>query len=88
MPTDDVGSRAEKLRQRIVRAEAELQNLRSQLDQIEAEETRQREQVPGNGPDPVRRWPLQEEEYQRYSRQLILPSVGVEGGRWQWIRCF
>ncbi|CAK7231381.1 hypothetical protein SCUCBS95973_007892 [Sporothrix curviconia] len=75
------------LRRRIALAEAELASLRQQLAQAEADEAaaeaEQQQQLQqhdaihslnGSG-----KWPLREEEYGRYARQLILPSIGVAG---------
>lgn len=32
-----------------------------------------------NGPSERRRWPLEDDEYKRYGRQLIMPQIGIEG---------
>jgi hypothetical protein len=31
------------------------------------------------GDAPERKWPLSQEEYSRYGRQMIVPSVGIQG---------
>lgn len=69
------------LKQRIAKAEHELEALRCQLRELETQTV-----TSGNGQDekePARegswRWPLKEEEYARYGRQLILPTVGIKG---------
>ncbi|CAK7199321.1 hypothetical protein SEUCBS139899_001998 [Sporothrix eucalyptigena] len=63
------------LRRRIVAAEAELQSLREQLALAEEAEAADRSMQP----DSSWKWPLAASDYDRYARQLILPSVGVQG---------
>lgn len=81
---DLANASAEALRKQISETEAQLQILKDQLAQVEAD-------VPAdlvNGlsfseePDNVTReqkWPLSAEEYKRYGRQMIVPSVGIQG---------
>ena len=87
--------KAEELRRQISRAERELGDLRRQLRELEGSEEEgegrdESTQPPlSNGaPDPAEqpppppagwKWPLAEEEYMRYARQLILPGVGTAG---------
>jgi adenylyltransferase/sulfurtransferase len=63
---------AEQLRKRIALAEEELKSLREDLARLDSSTTSQH-------PGKLWKWPLQAEEYDRYGRQLILPSIGVEG---------
>ncbi|KAI1857862.1 uncharacterized protein JN550_013002 [Neoarthrinium moseri] len=78
---ESASSKAEALRLQILKAESELEALRSQLEEFEAQP------VPQNAsPGPVFnaqsrdwKWPLKKDEYARYGRQLILPTVGIQG---------
>ncbi|KAI6093491.1 adenylyltransferase [Hypoxylon rubiginosum] len=86
---DSVANKAEQVREQIARTENELQDLRRQLSELESpiqnlnldkgpssiSETKQ----PGDASTPEWKWPLREEEYSRYGRQLILPIVGIKG---------
>ncbi|OTA05594.1 hypothetical protein A9Z42_0062840 [Trichoderma parareesei] len=72
----------ENLKREIAQREAELQDLRKQLAEAEAE-------TPSveNGRDTTTsqsggegwKWPLEEHEYERYSRQMIVPNFGLQG---------
>ncbi|KAI0203888.1 adenylyltransferase [Astrocystis sublimbata] len=65
-----ITSSIERLKAQISKTEQELQQLKTQLAELEAT------------PSPASadwKWPLKEEEYARYGRQLILPSVGIKG---------
>lgn len=77
----NAAAEAAALRQQITRAEKELATLKAKLEEVEAS---------SNGPATLGgkdvditsatwKWPLREEEYARYGRQLILPSVGIQG---------
>lgn len=79
---ESTGTSAEKLREQIAAAEAQLRALKEQLAHVEAEEVTaaaSRSQEGNGGADGVWRWPLAAEEYDRYGRQLILPGVGING---------
>lgn len=75
-----VPTKAEQLRRKILQAEQELEELRRQLEkeELEAQET---SSLPSTNDllHPEWKWPLQEDEYSRYGRQLILPAVGIQG---------
>ncbi|ETS86821.1 Adenylyltransferase and sulfurtransferase UBA4 [Pestalotiopsis fici W106-1] len=77
----DVAAEAVALRQQIHGAEKELAALRARLVEIEALQTVSK--TTGNpeidNTPATWKWPLREEEYARYGRQLILPSVGIQG---------
>ncbi|XXG94016.1 hypothetical protein Hte_000267 [Hypoxylon texense] len=86
---DSIANKAGQLREKIAQTERELQDLRKQLDELESpiqnldidqdtNLTSTTEQS-GEAPTPNWKWPLQEEEYSRYGRQLILPTVGIKG---------
>lgn len=60
------------LRREIATRESELADLRSRLA---VAETAQR-----NATAPHKwNWPLEEHEYQRYGRQMIVPNFGLDG---------
>ncbi|KAF5006371.1 hypothetical protein FDECE_7245 [Fusarium decemcellulare] len=59
------------LRREIAKREVELADLRSQLAAAESE---------ARGPqDEAWKWPLDTHEYERYSRQMIVPNFGLQG---------
>lgn len=59
------------LRREISQREAELAELKSQLALAESEEhTTEHSEW---------KWPLSSDEYQRYSRQMIVPKFGLQG---------
>ncbi|KAI0890662.1 adenylyltransferase [Annulohypoxylon maeteangense] len=83
-----VSNKAEQLQRKIVQAEKELQDLRKQLAELESPTLHADvDQGLGSTSDlsestkdlPEWKWPLREEEYLRYGRQLILPTVGIKG---------
>ncbi|KAI1304458.1 adenylyltransferase [Xylaria venustula] len=72
---DPVAGKIERLKAQISKTEGELQQLKTQLAELEAS-------PPAEAPaQPAQEWnwPLREDEYTRYGRQLILPSVGIRG---------
>ncbi|KAI0383727.1 ThiF family protein [Hypomontagnella monticulosa] len=87
---DEIASKAEILRLKIIQTEKELEDLRKQLKELESPvQNLDTDQGPGLASYPKHtteaqwesewKWPLKEEEYSRYGRQLILPTVGVRG---------
>lgn len=65
----------DRLRKEIAQKEAELADLRTQL--VEAEKKLAAEDdADGKG---GWKWPLEEHEYRRYSRQMIVPDFGLQG---------
>ncbi|KEY68079.1 hypothetical protein S7711_05492 [Stachybotrys chartarum IBT 7711] len=60
------------LRREIAKREAELEELKSQLAVAESEERQDSAPAEWN-------WPLLPEEYDRYSRQMIVPRFGLQG---------
>ncbi|KAI1353025.1 ThiF family protein [Xylaria sp. FL0043] len=81
---DPVADKIERLKAQISKTEVELQQLRTQLAELEALPPSPSSGAPAvqNGstePSQEWKWPLKEEEYARYGRQLILPSVGIKG---------
>lgn len=66
---------AESLRKQISETETQLKSLREKLAALEASH-------PSNSlkiEEPVTKWPLSPEEYKRYGRQMIVPSIGIQG---------
>ncbi|XDG07216.1 hypothetical protein ABKA04_006831 [Annulohypoxylon sp. FPYF3050] len=85
---DSISDKAEQLRHKITQAEKELQDLRRQLSELESSTPNPKlNQGFGSTSDYNHvtktvtewKWPLREEEYSRYGRQLILPTVGIKG---------
>ncbi len=76
---------AEILRQEISKAETKLQELKDLLAKVEAHSEAE-SQPNSNMPvedkkiEDVRKWPLTQEEYSRYGRQMIVSSIGIQGG--------
>ncbi|KAG5658567.1 hypothetical protein KAF25_010748 [Fusarium avenaceum] len=60
----------DNLRREIAKREVELADLRSQLAVAESEAREGRE---------AWKWPLDNHEYERYSRQMIVPNFGLQG---------
>ncbi|OTA98498.1 hypothetical protein M426DRAFT_109555 [Hypoxylon sp. CI-4A] len=85
---DSIANKAEQLRGKISQAERDLDNLRRQLAELESSTKPSRTaQAPDSILDHKKsteesltwKWPLSEDEYSRYGRQLILPTVGIKG---------
>ncbi|KAL1868913.1 Urmylation protein [Diaporthe australafricana] len=74
---DTAEKSAQQLRVQIAQAEDELKSLKEQLAQAEAQEQKESVDIKTNGS--AWKWPLGADEYDRYGRQLILPSVGIQG---------
>ena len=73
---DSANASAEALRKQISEAEDQLSLLKKQLAQVEAASTvNSIKDINLND----HKWPLSGEEYKRYGRQLIVPSVGIQG---------
>ncbi|EQL31153.1 hypothetical protein RJZ56_006458 [Blastomyces dermatitidis] len=81
----------ELLQQQIATTEAQLSQLKAELElterQIAAEttatsEATSRSEVVNGGTKPtegIRRYPLEQDEYRRYGRQMIVEQIGLEG---------
>jgi adenylyltransferase/sulfurtransferase len=65
--------RIDQLRREIALRESDLADLRSQLAVAESEQ-RARQDDGSSG----WKWPLAQHEYDRYSRQMIVPKLGLE----------
>ncbi|KAI0125440.1 ThiF family protein [Xylariales sp. AK1849] len=79
-------SRADELRRQITETEEQLEALRAQLEALELSAGRPQDATPERTatkppglPAVPWKWPLHEEEYARYGRQLVLPTVGIKG---------
>jgi adenylyltransferase/sulfurtransferase len=74
---------AEALKKQIITTEEQLKRLKEQLVAVEAQSSIERA-VDGlglrAGPVTTGKWPLDLEEYKRYGRQMIVPSIGIQGG--------
>jgi adenylyltransferase/sulfurtransferase len=68
----------EHLRKEIAQREAELAELRARLAAEEEEKLRCAESEKKHD-DEEWKWPLEEQDYQRYSRQMIVPNFGLQG---------
>lgn len=64
---------ADALRAQIAQKRLELQDLESRLEQLEQTS----HTIPTEPKD--WKWPLLPEEYNRYSRQMIVPNFGLQG---------
>lgn len=65
----------EHLRKEIAQREAELAELRARL----AAEEKLRCAESETKHDEEWKWPLEEHDYERYSRQMIVPNFGLQG---------
>ncbi|TFB00307.1 Adenylyltransferase and sulfurtransferase uba4 [Trichoderma ghanense] len=69
----------ENLRREIAQREAELQDLRARLVKAEAEKSTAESDKDRSLNGEAWKWPLEEHEYERYSRQMIVPNFGLKG---------
>jgi len=76
---DSATASAESLRKQIFDTEDELKRLKEQLASVEAQEGLEGLHLSNGGLVTKTKWPLTAEEYRRYGRQMIVPSVGIEG---------
>jgi adenylyltransferase/sulfurtransferase len=82
---ESANASAEALRKQIEATEAELARLKAQLSQVEAGAVSQRIDGLSIGEENAslvtqqKQWPLLPEEYKRYGRQMIVPSIGIQG---------
>jgi adenylyltransferase/sulfurtransferase len=81
MDTENDG--VEALRNQIADAERQLQKLKEQLAKVEsrgeAEGQNSQPHEKGLESGASKKWPLTAEEYTRYGRQMIVPTVGIGG---------
>lgn len=86
---DTVTSKVELLKAQIFKTEEELRQLKTQLAELEAstprisststQDAHNQKDAPDPQPPQEWKWPLSESEYTRYGRQLILPTIGIQG---------
>jgi hypothetical protein len=83
---DSATQSADALRKQITATEEELKRLKAQLASVEALDGTNGVQksllglkVDDAGPVTQGKWPLSAEEYKRYGRQMIVPSIGIQG---------
>jgi adenylyltransferase and sulfurtransferase len=67
------------LRKEIAQREAELAELKSQLAKAESQSESEVARRRDTDESSTWRWPLEEVEYERYSRQMIVPKFGLPG---------
>jgi len=78
---------AETLRSQIAATEKQLQELRDQLAGLESPDKADSQpqqpceegQLEDTSNRDVPKWPLNQEEYNRYGRQMIVSSIGIKG---------
>ena len=83
---DSATQSADSLRKQIAAIEEQLKNLRAQLASVEAHDgtdgvgkSLQDLEIDDAAPVTQSKWPLSAEEYKRYGRQMIVPSIGIQG---------
>jgi adenylyltransferase/sulfurtransferase len=80
---DTENNRAEALRNQIANAERQVQKLKERLADVEsrgkAEGQNSQPHEKGLDSGASKKWPLTAEEYTRYGRQMIVPTIGIEG---------
>jgi hypothetical protein len=93
---DSANASAEVLKKQILETEAQLKRLKDQLAQVETGSIEHDVNGLRLSDSPVtqdRKWPLSAEEYKRYGRQMIVPSIGIRGIHysllgWLWSNMF
>ncbi|RDW68568.1 adenylyltransferase and sulfurtransferase uba4 [Coleophoma crateriformis] len=68
---------ADALRKQIAATEEQLKSLRAQLHDAETRNTA--DEITSHDQLPESQWPLSQDEYKRYGRQMIVPNVGIQG---------
>ncbi len=68
------------LRREIAQRESELADLKSQLAVAESAKREADDGADTSAAQQDWKWPLKEDEYERYSRQMIVPNFGLHGG--------
>lgn len=68
---------AEALRKQIAATEEQLNILKAQLHELDARNTR--DESTSHDQPLESKWPLSQDEYKRYGRQMIVPNIGIQG---------
>lgn len=68
---------AHALRKQIAETEEQLKSLRAQLYDLETPDTTERST--SHDQPSESKWPLSQDEYKRYGRQMIVPNFGIQG---------
>lgn len=84
---DNLEDRCASLRAEIAATETQLAGLKRDLEDAEQAASKTRAQDLDNirvlegehGLKEKRKWPLLDEEYRRYGRQMIVPQLGLQG---------
>lgn len=81
---EGANAKVDTLRSQILETEAQLKRLKEELAQVEASGKALTGHDPSAKENPVaqgngQKWPLSAEEYKRYGRQMIVPSIGILG---------
>lgn len=70
---DFSSNKVQVLKEQIAATEKDLVRLKEQLVSLEENKSK------GEDETKTSKWPLTPEEYLRYGRQMIVPSIGMEG---------
>jgi adenylyltransferase/sulfurtransferase len=76
---ETASTQAEALRAQIIATEIQLGNLKKQLAEVEAKEPNSKNDWEVQENSHGSKWPLSQEEYKRYGRQMIVPNIGIQG---------
>ena len=79
---DNLERTCASLRAQIAATETQLAGLRRELESAEkaAIDTKKHDATDENKGHGERPWPMLNEEYRRYGRQMIVPQLGIQGG--------
>lgn len=76
---ETVEATAEALKKQINAAEQELAVLKQQLHQVNSRRPQVTHHEQPDGLEETYPWPLSDDEYKRYGRQMIVPHMGIQG---------
>jgi adenylyltransferase and sulfurtransferase len=77
---DTGNNSAETLRNQIADAERQVRKLKERLADVESRgKAEEQNSQPDEEGEASKKWPLTAEEYTRYGRQMIVPTIGIEG---------
>lgn len=75
----EVNISIEELRQQILTTEKQLAHLKEQLQKVENHDKAEAQPDATSSTAGSQKWPLTQEEYNRYGRQMIMPTIGLKG---------